>query len=122
MKPMATRKRRSVMPSIISFQRTPKTPHEWANIACINKPVILDKDEPYVFPQFEKHLPGILVGENKTAGTPNMDVFFEKCDNVVFIESKYTEKSGWKYKDDKHRDGFYLSEAYWGEKGYKSCI
>ena len=71
--------------------------------------------------QFEKHLPGILVGENKTAGTPNMDVFFEKCDNVVFIESKYTEKSGWKYKDDKHRDGFYLSEAYWGEKGYKSC-
>ena len=71
--------------------------------------------------QFEKHLPGILVGENKTAGSPNMDVFFEKCDNVVFIESKYTEKSGWKYKDDKHRDGFYLSEAYWGEKGYKSC-
>lgn len=42
---------------IISFQRNPKTPNEWANIACINKPVILDKDEPYVYPQFEKHLP-----------------------------------------------------------------
>lgn len=42
---------------IISFQRTPKTPYEWANIACINKPVIIDKDEPYVYPQFEKHLP-----------------------------------------------------------------
>ncbi len=42
---------------IISFQRTPKTPHEWGNIACINKPVIIDKDEPYVYPQFEKHMP-----------------------------------------------------------------
>lgn len=71
--------------------------------------------------QFEKHLPGILVGENKTAGTPNMDVFFEKGDDVVFVESKYTEKSGWEYKDDKKKDGFYLSEAYWGEDGYKSC-
>ena len=71
--------------------------------------------------QFEKHLPGILVGENKTAGTPNMDVFFEKGDDVVFVESKYTEKSGWEYKDDKKKDGFYLSEAYWGENGYKSC-
>lgn len=42
---------------VISFQRTPKTPYEWANIACINKPVIIDKDEPYVYPQFEKYLP-----------------------------------------------------------------
>lgn len=42
---------------VTSFQRDPKTPHEWANIACINKPVIIDKDEPYVFPQFESHLP-----------------------------------------------------------------
>lgn len=71
--------------------------------------------------QFEKHLPGILVGENRTAGTPNIDVFFEKGNDVVFVESKYTEKSGWEYKDDKKKDGFYLSEAYWGENGYKSC-
>ena len=42
---------------IVSFQRNPQTPHEWANIACIEKPVVLDKDEPYVYPQFEKHLP-----------------------------------------------------------------
>ena len=42
---------------IVSFQRTPQTQHEWANIACINKPIILDKDEPFVYPQFEKHLP-----------------------------------------------------------------
>ena len=42
---------------VISFQRQPKTNYEWANIACINKPVILDKDEDYVYPQFIKHLP-----------------------------------------------------------------
>lgn len=42
---------------ILSFQRNPKTPYEWANIACISKPVEIKKDEPYVFPQFEKHLP-----------------------------------------------------------------
>lgn len=42
---------------IISFQRSPKTPYEWANIACISKPVEIKKDEPYVFPQFEKYLP-----------------------------------------------------------------
>ena len=42
---------------IISFQREPKTDYEWANIACIDKPVVLDKDEPFVYPQFNKHLP-----------------------------------------------------------------
>lgn len=42
---------------IISFQKSPKTPHEWANIACIAKPIVLDKDEPFVYTQFEKHLP-----------------------------------------------------------------
>ena len=52
-----------------------------------------------------------------------MDAFFETGDDVIFIESKYTEKSDWKYKDDKYNNGFFLSEAYWGEKneGYKSC-
>jgi hypothetical protein len=69
--------------------------------------------------QFEKQLPAVKIGKNEYP--PNMDAFFEKGDDVVFIESKYTEKSAWKYKDDKHRDGFYLSEAYWGENGYKSC-
>lgn len=71
--------------------------------------------------QFEKHLPGVLVGENKMASPPNMDVFFEKGEDVFFIESKYTERSDWKYKNDKLKDGFHLSEAYWGEDGYKSC-
>ena len=42
---------------VISFQRQPKTDFEWANIACISKPVVMDKDEDYVYPQFIKHLP-----------------------------------------------------------------
>lgn len=66
--------------------------------------------------QFEKQLPSVRIGKVKYGTPPNMDVFFEKGDDVFFIESKYTEKSGWEYKDDK-----YLSEAYWEEGGYKSC-
>ena len=42
---------------IISFQRQPKTYFEWANIACINKPVIIDKNKKYVYPQFNEFLP-----------------------------------------------------------------
>lgn len=65
--------------------------------------------------QFEKQLPGVLVAKNRAAGVPNMDVYFEKGNDVFFIESKYTEKDTWKYND------YHLSEAYWGENGYKSC-
>jgi choline kinase len=42
---------------ITSFQKKQKTPYEWANIACITKPIVLDKDEHFVYTQFEKHLP-----------------------------------------------------------------
>jgi len=42
---------------VISFQRQPKTAFEWANITCINKPMTIDKDKKYVYPQFNKFLP-----------------------------------------------------------------
>ena len=42
---------------VISFQRQPKTQYEWANIACINKPVTIDKDKEYVYLQFNNYLP-----------------------------------------------------------------
>jgi hypothetical protein len=105
----------------------------WSDISssrlCFDLYSWLCKEEDVKNFQFEKHLPGVLVGVNKDGkkreapGTPNMDAFFEIGDDVIFIESKYTEKSKWEYKDDKYKDGFYLSEAYWGEKkeGYKSC-
>lgn len=71
--------------------------------------------------QFEKQLPGVLTG--RKSGRPNMDVYFEYENHIIFIESKYTEKDSWKYKKDKKDNGFHLSEAYWGtdDNGYKSC-
>lgn len=73
--------------------------------------------------QFEKQLPGVKTGKNRVSGVPNMDVYFEYENDIIFIESKYTEKDLWKYKKDKKDDGFHLSEAYWGtnKDGYKSC-
>lgn len=71
--------------------------------------------------QFEKQLYGVKVGNNRIATPPNMDVFFERATDIIFIESKFTEKDSWKYKDDKEGSGYHLSEAYWGEHGYKSC-
>jgi choline kinase len=58
---------------VISFQRQPKTQFEWANIACINKPVIIEKDKDYVYPQFEKHLPlkSFLIKNLYEVDTPN---------------------------------------------------
>jgi len=71
--------------------------------------------------QFEKHLPGVKTG--RKSGAPNMDVYFEYGKDLVFIESKYTEKDSWEYMKDEERDGYHLSEAYWGtnDDGYKSC-
>ena len=44
--------------------------------------------------QFEKQLPGVLTG--RKSGRPNMDVYFEYENHIIFIESKYTEKDSWK--------------------------
>lgn len=71
--------------------------------------------------QFEKQLPGVKTGINRVSGAPNMDVYFELEKDIVFIESKYTEKDSWKYKNDKIKEGFHLSEAYWEQGCYKSC-
>lgn len=70
---------------------------------------------------FEKKLPGVLTGINRVSGVPNIDVYFEHEDEVVFIESKYIEKDSWKYKNDKKDKGYHLSEAYWSPGGYRSC-
>ena len=71
--------------------------------------------------QFEKQLPGVKTGDNRVSGTPNMDVYFEYGSDLVFIESKYTEKDSWKYKKDNKDKGRHLSEAYWEPAGYRSC-
>lgn len=63
--------------------------------------------------QFEKILPGLASG----GSGPNMDVYFETKEEIVFIESKFSENPSYHYKD-KHKDG--LLEAYWGEGEYGS--
>lgn len=59
--------------------------------------------------EFEKHLPGLASG----GMGPNMDVYIETADELIFIESKFTESSNGKYMHPDHegKDG-YLSPAY----------
>ena len=56
-----------------------------------------------------------LVGVN-SRGVPNMDVFIEKVDEAIFIESKYTEQ----YKQAIECDT--LPGAYWKELGDKEAL
>ncbi len=70
---------------IISFQRQPKTPYEWANIACIAKPIEILKDEPYVYPHFEKHLPlkSFIIENLYEVDTPqDLEVALANLDNL----------------------------------------
>lgn len=59
--------------------------------------------------EFEYHLPGLASG----GMGPNMDVYLETRDEVIFIESKFSELANLHYIDNK-----YLSEAYYTEKEY----
>jgi hypothetical protein len=63
--------------------------------------------------QFEKILPGLASrGKN-----PNMDVYFETEKEIVFIESKFSEKASYICKSKKKGDKG-LSKAYWCKDGY----
>ena len=68
------------------------------------------KDDPNVIDfEFEYKLPGL-----KSGGTgPNMDVFIETEDELIFIESKFTEEAKLHYIDNG-----YLKEAYYINKPY----
>lgn len=48
---------------------------------------------------FEYMLPGVLTSKSGPSGVPNMDVYIEIDNNIVFIENKYTEKSDFGYMD-----------------------
>ncbi len=48
---------------------------------------------------FEYMLPGVLTSKSGPSGVPNMDVYIEIDNNIVFIENKYTEKSDFRYMD-----------------------
>lgn len=71
----------------------------------------LAKDPNVLDFQFEFKLPGMASGGK----TPNMDVFIETENKLIFIESKFSELADWKYMSDGG-----LSEAYWLNAPYGS--
>lgn len=71
----------------------------------------LAKDPNVLDFQFEFKLPGMASGGK----TPNMDVFIETENKLIFIESKFSELADNKYKSDGG-----LSEAYWLDAPYGS--
>lgn len=60
---------------------------------------------------FEYKLPRLKSGGNG----PNMDVFIETEDEIIFIESKFSEKANLNYKNG-HLPKAYYSEEPYGEK------
>ena len=59
--------------------------------------------------EFEKQLDG-----PKSGGMgPNMDVYIETVDEIIFVESKFTEKANLNYINNS-----YLSPAYWDNEEY----
>ena len=74
-------------------------------------------DSPVVDFEFEYQLPGL-----KSGGMgPNMDVYIETKDEIIFIESKFTEKADLNYINLEDEPSSYLSPAYYapshGKKG-----
>ena len=66
-------------------------------------------DERIVDFEFEFQLPGLKSGGKG----PNIDVFIETKEELIFIESKFTEKANLHYKDNG-----YLKEAYYKDGPY----
>lgn len=70
------------------------------------------KDDPRIKDiEFEYHLKGLASGGEG----PNIDVFIETEKEILFIESKFTEKAKLEYKDTG-----YLSKGYYDQQPYGS--
>lgn len=69
----------------------------------------MKEDENVIDFSFEFQLPHL----NSGGIGPNMDVFIETEDELIFIESKFTEKANMHYIDNG-----YLKEAYYADKPY----
>lgn len=70
------------------------------------------KDDPRIKDiEFEYHLKGLASGGEG----PNIDVFIETEEEILFIESKFTEKAKLEYKDTG-----YLSKGYYDQQPYGS--
>ena len=70
----------------------------------VNNPAVKDFE-------FEYQLPALTSG-----GTgPNMDVYIETEDEIIFIESKYTEKANLKYKTESYLSPGYYADIHGGK-------
>lgn len=68
--------------------------------------------------EFEKQLPALASG----GMGPNMDVYIETKDEIIFIESKFTEKANLNYMNKNKKGETYLSPAYYAEKHGKNNV
>lgn len=69
----------------------------------------MSKEPDVIDFEFEYKLPNL-----KSGGMgPNMDVFIETKDELIFVESKFTERANLHYIDNG-----YLKKAYYDEEGY----
>ncbi|MBR0314639.1 MAG: hypothetical protein IJK39_05895 [Bacteroidales bacterium] len=64
--------------------------------------------------EFEKQLPGLASG----GMGPNIDVYIETKDEIIFVESKFTEKANLNYIKENEPSKSYLSPAYWSPQNY----
>jgi hypothetical protein len=71
-----------------------------------------DKDHPEIRDfEFEKQLPPL-----KSGGMgPNMDVYIETKDEIIFVESKFTEKANLNYMNENEKGETYLSPGYFAD-------
>ena len=74
----------------------------------------LAKNKDVIDLEFEKQLDG-----PKSGGMgPNMDVYIETEEEIIFVESKFTEKANLNYINRKNEADSYLSPAYWKNAEY----
>ena len=74
----------------------------------------LAKNKNVIDLEFEKQLDG-----PKSGGMgPNMDVYIETAEEIIFVESKFTEKANLNYINRKNEADSYLSPAYWKKAEY----
>lgn len=74
----------------------------------------LAKDDNVEDFEFEKQ----LKAPNSGGMGPNMDVYLETDDEIIFIESKFTEKANLNYINFTKPGDSYLSPAYWSKETY----
>ena len=89
------------------------SPHSSSRMAFELYSVLAENKRVLDF-EFERQLPGL----NSGGMGPNMDVFIETEDELIFVESKFTESARLDYINRKKLNDSYLSPAYFQKEKY----